>query len=49
MLKEPMPDENLEKKHPEFASPKETYCLFDKKTETLKVISELHVSTRVTK
>ena len=30
-----MPDEDLEKKHPESASPKETsYCLFKKKTET---------------
>ena len=24
----------LKKKHPEFALPKETYCLFEKKTET---------------
>ena len=30
-----MSDEDLEKKHPEFASPKETsYCLFEKKAET---------------
>ena len=35
MLKESMTDEDLEKKHPEFASTKErSYCLFEKKTET---------------
>ena len=34
-LKESIYDEDLEKKHTEFASPKETsYCLFEKKTET---------------
>ena len=47
----------LKKKHPEFASPKETsYCLFEKKTETYikngeekSYERELHVLTRVTK
>ena len=34
-LKESIYDEDLEKKHTEFASPKETsYCLFEKKTDT---------------
>ena len=35
MLKESMSDEDLEKRHPEFASLNETsYCLFEKKLET---------------
>ena len=34
-LKDSLSSEDLEKKHPEFVSPKPTsYCLFKKKTET---------------
>ena len=51
-----MSDEDLEKKHLKFTSPKETsYCLFEKKLrytlkmEKTKVMSKLHASTRVGK
>ena len=46
-----MSSEDLEKKHPGFATPKLTYYLFGKKTESYakngerKVMSELHVLT----
>ena len=38
----------LKKKHPEFALPKETYCLFEKKTETYIKNEEEKIYQRTT-
>ena len=39
----------LKKKHPEFALPKETYCLFEKKTETYIKNGEEKIYQRTTR
>ena len=39
----------LKKKHPEFASPEKTYCLFEKKTETYIKDGDFKIYQRTTR